>query len=234
VERQSAVYYRGSFFHGFAERLSDIGSRKQEIMFDFTNSQLPPLDRSLRFALRQLRFELAKYEGLPPYRIFNNRSLVEISDRKPKSLAELQSVAGMGDYRCNRYGGTILLCIKRTCRAYQIQWRQTALRRAQQPAQQAVKSLFESGYEPHEIAQNRQVQESSVIRSLEYLQNAGAISAQNWVEEQLPNDQLQTSYQYFEIHPQSDLKSAYEALGLDYNTLRMCRMYVSSVEQLEF
>ncbi|MEL7533709.1 MAG: HRDC domain-containing protein [Bacteroidota bacterium] len=203
-------------------------------MSDLYHRQLPRLERMLRVALRHLRFELAKYEGLPSYRIFNNRSLVEISRLMPISLAELQSIAGMGDYRCNRYGGTILLCVRRTLRLYRQHWFETARIRAQQPAQQAIKSLFESGYEANEIAQSRQIQESSVIRSLEYLQHAGEISTGSWVEEQLPEEHLQSSLPYFEARPQSDLKSAYEALGLDYDTLRMCRMYVSRVERMEF
>ena len=188
----------------------------------------------MRAALRHLRFELAKYEGVPAYRIFNNQSLLEICDSKPRTLTELKAVVGMGDYRCNRYGGTILLCIKRTLRLYRLEWFANARMRARQPAQQVVKSLFESGFEASEIARSRRVQESSVIRSLEYLQHAGEISTGSWVEEQLPEDQLQISQLYFEAHPQSDLKSAYEALGLDYDMLRMCRMYVSNVERMEF
>ncbi|MEM6346017.1 MAG: HRDC domain-containing protein [Bacteroidota bacterium] len=203
-------------------------------MSDINNDRLPPLERMLRAALRHLRFELAKYEGIPPYRIFNNQSLLEICDNKPSTLSELQAVVGMGDYRCNRYGGTILLCVKRTLKLYRRQWFDTARIRAGQPAQQAIKSLFESGFEASEIAQSRQIQKSSVIRSLEYLQHAGEISTGSWVEEQIPDHQLQNSQLYFAAHPQSDLKSAYEALGLDYDTLRMCRMYVSNVERMEF
>lgn len=194
----------------------------------------PRSERMLRLSLRQLRFALAEYEGLPPYRIFNNQSLDQLVEFHPTDLQGLRSVPGMGDYRCNRYGGTILLCIERTLSSNAAHWAQTAQKRAGQAAQQTVKALFESGFEPYEIAQSRQVQEASVLRSMEYLQNAGEISTTNWVEEQLPTSELERGAQFFEGQPQQDLRSAYEALGLDYNTLRMCRMYVSQVERMEF
>ncbi|MFK7925661.1 MAG: HRDC domain-containing protein [Bacteroidia bacterium] len=191
-------------------------------------------ERMLRLSLRQLRFALAKYEGLPPYRIFNNQSLDQLAKLHPTDLQGLRCVPGMGDYRCNRYGGTILLCIERTLSSNAAHWAETARKRAQQPAQQTVKALFESGFEPYEIAQSRQVQEGSVLRSMEYLQNAGEISISNWVEEQIPKQELERGTQFFEGQPQQNLRAAYEALGLDYDTLRMCRMYVSQVERLEF
>ncbi|MEL6842126.1 MAG: helix-turn-helix domain-containing protein, partial [Bacteroidota bacterium] len=96
--------------------------------------------------------------------------------------------------------------------------------------QQMVKALFESGAASHEIAQRRGIKQSSVVRSLEYLQNAGQIDTCSWVEEQLPPQSLRKGKAYFQDRPQSSLRAAYESLGLDYDSLRMCRMYVSSLK----
>ena len=39
---------------------------------------------------------MAEDEGIPPYRIFTNRSLAEMATYRPESLEELQGLHGIG------------------------------------------------------------------------------------------------------------------------------------------
>jgi ATP-dependent DNA helicase RecQ len=65
-------------------------------------------DRSLFEALRAKRMELARAQGVPPFVIFADRSLIEMATKRPTSLAELAEVHGVGQAKLARYGETFL------------------------------------------------------------------------------------------------------------------------------
>ena len=58
--------------------------------------------------LRVLRSQLAKEAKVPPYVIFHDRTLVEIAERRPANLADLQGITGLGASKISRYGQTLL------------------------------------------------------------------------------------------------------------------------------
>jgi ATP-dependent DNA helicase RecQ len=58
--------------------------------------------------LRLKRLELARAQGVPPYVIFHDTTLVEMARRRPTSLAELSGIGGVGDKKLSRYGQTFL------------------------------------------------------------------------------------------------------------------------------
>jgi ATP-dependent DNA helicase RecQ len=65
-------------------------------------------DHAVREQLRALRMRLAKEGGQPAYTIFDNRTLDEITQRKPRTADELLAVPGIGPARLERYGDAIL------------------------------------------------------------------------------------------------------------------------------
>ncbi|MDO4978361.1 MAG: HRDC domain-containing protein [Eubacteriales bacterium] len=54
--------------------------------------------------LRNLRYELAKEEHVPPYIIFSNKTLANICIRQPHSLEEILEVKGVGEKKREKYG----------------------------------------------------------------------------------------------------------------------------------
>ena len=54
--------------------------------------------------LRQLRFEIAKEEAVPPYIIFNDRTLIGMCVRLPKDRPEMLEVSGVGENKYLKYG----------------------------------------------------------------------------------------------------------------------------------
>jgi ATP-dependent DNA helicase RecQ len=54
--------------------------------------------------LRALRKRLADEAGVPAYIVFNDRTLREMADRRPTSLAELLDVPGVGPAKLDRWG----------------------------------------------------------------------------------------------------------------------------------
>ena len=58
--------------------------------------------------LRSWRLEQARTQGVPPYVVFHDRTLIEIASRQPTTLAELATVAGVGQAKLDRYGDAVL------------------------------------------------------------------------------------------------------------------------------
>lgn len=54
--------------------------------------------------LRNLRFELAKEEHVPPYIIFTNQTLANMCIRQPHTLEEILEVKGVGEKKKEKYG----------------------------------------------------------------------------------------------------------------------------------
>jgi ATP-dependent DNA helicase RecQ len=63
--------------------------------------------------LRVLRKELASRDGVPPYIIFSDRTLHEMSSFFPASREELLVINGIGEQKLEKYGSDILLEIKK-------------------------------------------------------------------------------------------------------------------------
>jgi ATP-dependent DNA helicase RecQ len=68
-------------------------------------------DEALFEELRQLRRRLAHERGVPPYLIFNDRTLAELAARKPATPDEFRSVRGVGDKKAAELGPTFLRAI---------------------------------------------------------------------------------------------------------------------------
>jgi superfamily II DNA helicase RecQ len=64
-------------------------------------------------ALREWRLERAKADEVPAYVVFHNATLAEIAERKPRTLAELASVPGVGPAKLERYGEDVLAALAR-------------------------------------------------------------------------------------------------------------------------
>ncbi len=58
--------------------------------------------------LRQLRKRLAEENGVPPYVIFGDAALVEMSRKKPVSEAEFLDINGVGEVKLERHGSAFL------------------------------------------------------------------------------------------------------------------------------
>ena len=59
-------------------------------------------------ALKAKRMELAKEQGVPPYVIFHDSTLLEILNQRPGSLTELGRISGVGQAKLTKYGDDFL------------------------------------------------------------------------------------------------------------------------------
>jgi DNA helicase II / ATP-dependent DNA helicase PcrA len=59
-------------------------------------------------ALKEWRLNRSKADDIPAYVVFHNSTLAEIASRRPKTIAELASVPGVGPAKLERYGRDVL------------------------------------------------------------------------------------------------------------------------------
>ena len=68
---------------------NNIKDKKDETLFDL---------------LRKLRLRLAKEEGMPPYIVFSDKTLVDMVNKCPKTIDEFLDVSGVGQAKAEKYG----------------------------------------------------------------------------------------------------------------------------------
>lgn len=65
-------------------------------------------DDPLWLLLKEKRMALAKEQGVPPYVIFHDSTLLEMVNRKPQSLTDMAKISGVGQAKLERYGDAFL------------------------------------------------------------------------------------------------------------------------------
>ena len=71
-------------------------------------STLEPATAKVFEALRAERGRLAREQGVPPYVIFHDSTLIALASRQPRSLSDLTDIPGMGQKKMERYGAAVL------------------------------------------------------------------------------------------------------------------------------
>ena len=68
--------------------------------------------------LRELRLAIAREENMPPYIIFNDRTLIDMSVKVPMTREEMLNVSGVGENKFEKYGERFLCIIEKMVGEY--------------------------------------------------------------------------------------------------------------------
>ena len=68
--------------------------------------------------LRALRLEIARKENMPPYIVFNDKTLIDMAVRVPSSRQEMLAVSGVGEHKYMKYGERFLAEIEAFVETY--------------------------------------------------------------------------------------------------------------------
>jgi superfamily II DNA helicase RecQ len=71
-------------------------------------------DAGLYSVLKAWRLEQARTDKVPAFVVFNDRTLEELSSERPRTVAELLAIGGIGPAKVDRYGDQILAIIEQT------------------------------------------------------------------------------------------------------------------------
>jgi ATP-dependent DNA helicase RecQ len=69
-------------------------------------------DQGLFGALKALRLSLARAQSMPPYVIFHDSTLRAIAEQRPRDLAALAEIPGVGRSKLERYGAQFLAVVR--------------------------------------------------------------------------------------------------------------------------
>ena len=83
------------------------GERANESLREFHVNEDP-----LWLALKAKRTALAREQGVPPYVIFHDSTLLEILNRKPQTLHEMGQISGVGQAKLAKYGDEFLQVVE--------------------------------------------------------------------------------------------------------------------------
>jgi ATP-dependent DNA helicase RecQ len=87
--------------------------QKQKVTKRQTKTPLPDdINVGLWEALRECRRELAEEQGVPPYVIFHDSTLIEMCSLAPKTLDAFSKLSGVGERKLMKYGEAFIAAIK--------------------------------------------------------------------------------------------------------------------------
>ena len=95
----------------FQMRRAPLGSALKKPKAKRGNAAIGVGDQSLYMALRTLRQKLATESHVPPYVICHDRTLLELSEKRPRTLDALHDITGLGDRKVAKYGAALLAVV---------------------------------------------------------------------------------------------------------------------------
>ena len=132
-------------------------------------------DHGLFALLREKRKALADEANVPPYVIFPDRTLVEMSAYFPQSRESLLTMNGVGQAKLERFGGVFLTVIKAYCLEKGCKEKEKSINRRSQAVKKdggkrrhiEVGELFNAGESIEALAARYQIRQGSIISNLE-------------------------------------------------------------------
>ncbi|MBI2142077.1 HRDC domain-containing protein, partial [Candidatus Woesearchaeota archaeon] len=90
------------------EAMPEAKAANSEPLLSKDATRTKPKQGSLFEKLKNWRYQTSKEEGIPPYMIMHDRTLLELCERMPINKGELSEIRGIGPAKIRRYGDEIL------------------------------------------------------------------------------------------------------------------------------
>ncbi len=136
--------------------------------------------------LRSLRKRVADQHSVAPYIVFADSSLKLMSQQRPQNLSEFAEISGVGSRKLAQYGQQFVTEIRAFCQEHGFALEpekpaalpvvQTRERDTATPTHLQTCHLFQQGLSPTQIAEKRQMAQSTVMQHLEVLIEARQIT----------------------------------------------------------
>jgi ATP-dependent DNA helicase RecQ len=172
--------------------------------------------------LRTLRKQLADTQGVPPYMVFTETSLRQMSQRLPRTLAAFSRISGVGSRKLEQYGQAFVAEINAFCEAQGIPAGEETAPQSSGPGHTHALTLelYAQGHRPEEIAQLRNLRRSTVIRHLATLIEAGDPRVE--LDDLVPRDRQQAIWTALETTGSARLGEVRAHLKHQYSYDEIC------------
>lgn len=196
------------------------------------------VDEELFNILKDLRKKLAKQKNLPPFVLFQDNSLEDMSIQYPITMEELQNIVGVGVGKAQRYGKEFLALIKTYVEEKEI------LR----PQDMVVKSVVnKSGLKVYiiqaidrkmtldDICEAKDLDMNSLLNEIEAIVNSGTkLNLDYYINEVLDEEHQEEIFEYFRDEAETEsLDDALRILGEEnYNDEEIRLMRIKFMSEL--
>ena len=200
-----------------------------------TQAELTHEETTLMNKLRDLRKQLADEQSVPPYVVFSNASLRQMSQEQPQTSSEFSKISGVGSRKLLQYGDIFTQTIQEFCRENDLEIRVSQSSAFQQDANRSISQeleitattkatyhLYSQGMSLSDISIRRNVRLGTINEHIVKLISAGyEINLDRLVA---PERQAVIRAAIKEIGPHS-LRNIREAVGdtYDYREIKLVR-----------
>ncbi|MBP7498003.1 MAG: HRDC domain-containing protein, partial [Bacteroidales bacterium] len=209
----------------------DYDSSNETEFYDINSgnsSSTTAADKTLFALLKDLRREISRKEGLPPFVIFQDPSLEDMSMQYPLTLDELRNITGVGLGKAQKYGEPFLELIGKYVEENEII----------RPIDMVVKSVINrSGFKVYliqnidrkislqDIANGKGMSMSELLDEVESIVASGTkIDINYFINEIVDLDHQDEIIDYFKNAESDSINDAMEALGEDEYTVEEIRL----------
>ncbi len=194
-------------------------------------------DEELFAMLKDLRRKVAKQNDLPPYVIFQDPSLEDMSIQYPITIEELQTIQGVGAGKAQKFGAEFVKLIKAYVDEKEILRPQDMVVKG--VANKSSNKIFiiqsiDRKMDFEDIARAKNLDMDELLTEIEAIIRSGTrLDIQYYLNTIMDEDKVEDIYLYFKEDAESDsLDDAIEELGSEYSEeeIRLVRIkFISEV-----
>jgi len=189
-----------------------------------------PIDKTLMNQLVNLRKKVSEVNKIPPYTVFEERSLLDMALRYPITEKELININGVGEGKAKKYGDKFLDLIEKYVEENDIMRPDDLI--VKSTGQNSALKLFliqniDRKLSLEDIANSKGINMTELITELETIVSSGTrLDISYWIDEILGEEQQEEIHQYFLETDSDDIKLALEEFKDDYDDdeIRLCRI----------
>lgn len=178
-------------------------------------------DQVLFDRLVKLRKEIAKQRNIPPYVIFQDPSLEDMSAKYPISLEEFQNVVGVGRGKAEKFAAPFMKLITEYVEENDIERPDSVV--VKKTGNRSMNKLFfiqhvDRKTPLNEIARLKNITFSELLTDLEHIIYSGTrLNLNYYISREMDQDTVEDIYDYFMTAETDNLEVAEKELGGDYS-----------------
>ncbi|MGD9275643.1 MAG: DNA helicase RecQ [Candidatus Pacearchaeota archaeon] len=204
-----------------------IPMKEREVIEKRKDANELEYDKELFEKLRLLRKKLAESRGVPPFVIFGDASLIEMSHYKPKTNQEFLEIKGVGKHKVEEFGEVFLRVISAYAEKNSSNEKRIIKTRGKF-GKEKTKEFIEKKMSISEIAKEQDLTQGTIVKHIERLIDSG---------ENLDIEYLMPEKEKFELIKDAFLKFGFERLKpiydyfneeFSYDELRLVGLFLKS------
>lgn len=179
------------------------------------------LDETLFNILKETRKKLAKKKGIPPFAVFQENSLQEMSLHYPIDEEELKHIQGVGEGKVKKFGKEFIEIIKKYVEDQGISKDESFFVKSvpnKSMNKVAIIQATDRKVSLEELAETRKVDMLTMIAEIEQIVRSGTrINIDYYLNEILDEEQIEELFEYFMDAESEDIQEAFEEFDGDYD-----------------